>query len=222
MASFSGFSDLKDLPLFAGLPEEELRGFGAMFEEKTFRKRERLFASDRATDSIYFVKQGRVKISYFSEDGKEFTVTILRPGEVYSRHSEAAATALEETRVLVIRMEDFKKILQARPQIAVRLINVLGRILRMQNDVIQNLAFREVSSRLAHLLIGQCLAAGVLLKDGCTFKLGLTHEELATMLGSSRQTITSTLNRFEENKIIAVHKKQVTILNTERLRELAG
>ncbi len=219
MPSFGG---LEDFPLFAGIPEEDLRSFRTLFEERTFRKKEHLFASDQALDSIYFVKHGRVKISYFSEDGKEFTVTILKPGEVYSQHSEAVAAALEETSVLVIRMEGFKKILHARPQIAARLINVLGRILRMQNDVIQNLAFREVSSRLAHFLIDQCLATGVLLHDGCSFKLGLTHEELATMLGSSRQTITSTLNRFEKNNFIAIHKKQITILNFERLQELAG
>lgn len=106
-------------------------------------------------DAVFFVSRGRVKVSYLSEDGKEFTVTILGPGEMYSRHSEGTVTALEDTETWMISME-------------------------------------------------------------------LTHEDIANLIGSSRQTVTSTLRRFERNGLISFNRRHVVIIKDwERLQELA-
>ncbi|KKM09034.1 hypothetical protein SY88_21120 [Clostridiales bacterium PH28_bin88] len=212
---------LAKFQLFDGLPEEELGRYGRYFSCRRFGRREQMTFPEESADAVFFVSRGRVKVSYFSEDGKEFTVTILGPGEMYSRHSEGTVTALEETEVWLISMADFRRILAENPLLPLRLIRILGGILRETNNAIQNLAFREVSSRLARFLMRQAAERGKEGPEGLVVPVELTHEDIANLIGSSRQTVTSTLRRFDQNGIISLNRRHVMIKDWERLQELA-
>ncbi|MEW6244794.1 MAG: Crp/Fnr family transcriptional regulator [Bacillota bacterium] len=212
---------LSKFRLFRGLPEEELARYARFFTHRQFGRREQMTFPEECTDAVFFVSRGRVKISYFSEDGKEFTVIILGPGEMYSRHSEGTVTALEDTEIWLVSMTDFRRMLAENPQLPLRLIRILGGILRETNNAIQNLVFRGVSSRLARFLLRQAAERGKEGPEGMVVPLALTHEDVANLIGSSRQTVTSTLRRFEQNGIISLNRKNVIIKDWERLQELA-
>lgn len=217
MTNPSNIPDLEQFPFFRGLPSSLLESWKPRFNRQRFVKRKPLLFTSSCPDVIFFVLSGKVKISYYSEDGKEFTVAILSPGEVYSEHSLALATAVEETEVLYLSMADFRSLMDESPELARRLIRVLGQILRMTNDLVVDLAFREAASRLARVFWRVLQSEKLTRKDA--YCLHLTHEELAALSGTTRQTVNEILRHWERQGILALQRGQVMLLNPDRLRE---
>lgn len=210
--------DLERFPIFRGFPPALLEAWKPYFNEERFAKRQRLIFPSSCLDVIFFVVSGKVKISYYSEDGKEFTVAILSAGEVYSEHSLALATAAEETEVLYLSMSDFQLMLDNSPELARRLIRLLGQILRMTNDLVIDLAFQEAASRLARVFwrTVQSKPSGMSAEQFC---FHFTHEELAALSGATRQTVNEILRHWERQGILTLQRGQVTLLNLDRLQE---
>lgn len=213
---------LNDFKLFKDLSAGESEKLAAYFKQCRYEKKQHIEFSGPSHDYIYLVRSGRVKVSYLSPEGKEITVTILQPGDIYSMHSEASTTVLEPAEIWYIGLEDFKKIVMQNPGLAVNLIRILGVILRDTNDALLNLAFKEVNSRLAKLLLKMARETGVTTDQGVVFEPGLTHQEIANMISSTRQTVTSIMNRFEKAGIIDVQKKRITVKNMKQLAEITG
>ncbi|MGE4272767.1 MAG: Crp/Fnr family transcriptional regulator [Desulfitobacterium sp.] len=208
--------DLGIFPFFNGLPPALLESWKKYFNRKSFAKRQRLVFPSTGSDVIFFVLSGEVKIAYSSEDGKEFTITILSAGEVYSEHSLAMATAIEKTEVLYINMADFRSIMDESPEVARRLVRLLGTILRLTNDLIADLAFRETASRLARVFWRTLQAKNITMKQKRD-TIHLTHEELASLCGSTRQTINEILRHWEQQGILELHRGYVVLLKPEKL-----
>jgi CRP/FNR family cyclic AMP-dependent transcriptional regulator len=187
--------------------------------KKLSRKEYISYAEDM--DVIFIVKKGKVKISYLSEDGREMTIMVLSSGDIYSRHSQALVRAVTKTEIWQFTGRDFSEILDKDPLIARRLIVILGRILRQTNEVVKNLAFEEVGVRLARFILDQGQEYGVEDKQQTVIEMELTHEDIATLTATSRQTVTSILSRMEKDGIISTGKKQLIILNKEKLEETA-
>ncbi|MFZ5640821.1 MAG: Crp/Fnr family transcriptional regulator, partial [Bacillota bacterium] len=140
---------LEEFKLFKDMPAEDCQKILPYFNKKIFSRKKHIEFTESSRDYIYLVRSGRVKVSYLSPEGKEITVTILHPGDIYSLHSEAAVIVLEPAEILYIETGDFKKILLRYPELAINLIKILGAILKNTNDALLNLAFKEVNSRLA-------------------------------------------------------------------------
>ncbi len=213
---------MNDFKLFQNLSVAESEKLAASFKRCHFGKKQRVEFSGPSQDYIYLVRSGRVKVSYLSPEGKEITVTILHPGDMYSMHSEASTTVLEPAEVWYIGSEEFKKIVMQNPALAVNLIRILGVILKNTNDALLNLAFKEVNSRLANLLLKMARETGAATDRGVVFEPGLTHEEMANIISSTRQTVTTILNRFEKAGIIDVQKKRITVINMGQLAEISN
>lgn len=209
---------LAETELFADLAPEMVARFEQMTVTRRFGRRQQLTFLAGEADAIFILKSGRVKVSYLSEEGREFIVMILGPGQIYSRHSEALATALADTEVWLFSMPNFQRILASDPRIPLRLIRILGRILRRTNNAIRNLAFRKVSSRLINFLLEQEAEASGREKNSTTFELELTHEEIAALIGSSRQTVTSLLHQLAQEGLIALDHRRVTLLDPQSLK----
>jgi CRP-like cAMP-binding protein len=176
-------------------------------------KKQRLKLTVDMEDAVYFVCEGRIKVSYFSECGKEFIFKILEPGDIYTFHSEASASALTHSRVCIISMNNFKNLLMEYPFLNFRMYKLLGNTLKSYNDLVLNLTFKEVSSRLAEYLMEHTQSSE-------WFTSGLTHEELACLLGSTRQTISTTLNRWERQGILEMSHGSLRVFDRERLQNM--
>ena len=213
---------MNDFKLFQNLSVEESDKLAASFKRCHFGKKQRVEFSGPSQDYIYLVRSGRVKVSYLSPEGKEITVTILHPGDMYSMHSEASSTVLEPAEIWYIGSEDFKQIVMQNPGLTVNLIRILGVILKNTNEALLNLAFKEVNSRLANLLLKMARETGAATDKGVVFEPGLTHEEMANIISSTRQTVTTILNRFEKAGIIDVQKKRITVINMGQLAEISN
>jgi len=211
---------LHEFKLFAHLSPEACKKFLPYFRKGNFAKKQLVDFNDSFRDYVFFIKTGRVKVSYFSPEGKEVIVTILHPGDMYSMHSEATLTAIEPAEIWYLGLKDFKEILLNNPELALILIKILGSILKNTNEALLNLTFKEVNSRLAGWLLKMAREQGVMSKEGVVIKLDLTHEEMGNLIGSTRQTVTTILNRLERSGVISLYKKKIIVHRIEELEEL--
>lgn len=203
---------LEEFSFFEGLPRSFLNQWSNCFLLSNFSKRQLLTFPADVIDPIYFIRRGRVKISYYSDEGKEFIVTILNPGDAYSEHSLATATAIEDCEVYFVSRQDFSTMLIGSPELSLRLIKLLGTILRVTNDVIIDLAFREASARIASILLREReqLSAGRL---NTQYTFNFTHDELASLSGTSRQTVNQILRRWEDQGMVELYRGGLTVKN---------
>src|SRR5262249_34746224 len=127
----------------------------------------------------------------------------------------------EETNLYEISRESFEKLIRQNPDFGLRLLQLMGMHLKQAQARIEDLVLRQVPGRVARLLIGFADSYGVVTKDGIRVDCRLTHQDIASLVGSSRVTVTQILNRMRLSKWIDVQGKRVTIFNLEALKNLA-
>jgi CRP/FNR family transcriptional regulator len=181
---------------------------------------------DELQEMIYLIKEGRVKISRYSPDGREQILTLLEAGDVFGEFALVKETdpvhveAFEDTLICTMERDEFLGLVRRQPEVMLQVVKVLAERLRVAEEEIADLVFRDVSGRLAVLLLRLAEAYGQ--KDGVALRLTLrlTHQEIASMIGATRETVTSTLSRFRDAGLIATEHRSIMIKNPEGLRRL--
>ena len=211
---------LKKSLIFSGLNQDELRELAKLAVERTLASGEFVFWEGDAPEWLYLVAAGRIKVLKHSSLGKEFIVAFFEPGEMFgevavfeAKPYPASAQAAAETTVLGIRKDDFVSFLAQRPQVALRIINVLGGRLRDSQSRLQDLAGERVEQRIYRMLL--MLSA----KLGAT--LPFTRQEIADMSGTTIETTIRVMSRLKTGGIIRSVRGKITILNETKLRLLA-
>jgi CRP-like cAMP-binding protein len=220
---------LKHIRLFDGLSQTEMQEMERITRMQAVKNRQPLYLPGDPSSNVYLLKQGRVKLASTAVSGKEVTFEILEPGEIFGELEvleglprETAAEALDDTLICVIRREDFDKYLEAHPNITVRLTKLIGLRLRRIQSRVEDLVFRDVPARLAHLLLELRKTDGV--PDGTSIRLRvkLTHQEIANLIGCSRETVSTTLGQFREQGLIRMEGRSIAILNPDHLTRLVS
>jgi len=209
---------LRKIDLFADLTDREADGVLAAMHERAVARGGTIFHQQDAAGGLYLILSGAVKISRGGRDGREVIVAVLRQGNFFGEMSlidgqprSASASAAQATRLLVLDREHFQRHVLAQPRIVAKLLRELSKRIRAANQSIENLALGSVYDRLFHLL-GH-LGRRTPLKDGMgTVERVPTHQELAEMVGASRETITRTLTQMEKKGLISIVRRRVTLL----------
>jgi len=151
---------LRQIDLFSDLGSEEMAWVNRVTRMRTFRRGEPLYLPGDPSDRIYFLKRGRVKVARLSDEGKEITLAILKPGDtigetciVDGTPRETLALALEEVSVCAMRKEDLERLVRMRPDFSLKLTKLIGLRLRRIESKLEDLVFRDVNSRIARLLL---------------------------------------------------------------------
>ncbi|MBI6546978.1 MAG: Crp/Fnr family transcriptional regulator [Cyanobacteria bacterium NC_groundwater_1444_Ag_S-0.65um_54_12] len=211
---------LQRVSIFSGVGQEALARIAAITGEKNYSKRSIIFHEGDAGDTLYILKSGRVKISKITEDGREKTLTIMQPGDFFGEmaifdslpRSATAEVIDDQATVFAVNKRDFERIILENPQIALKIMRDLTRRIRQVNQQVEDLAFKDVHERVASTLCslskieGRPLAGSKIL-----INLKMTHQDLANMVGSSRETVTRALNRLQDQEIISISHQQITI-----------
>lgn len=212
------------VPLFEGLEPVDVAQIAGLAHFKTFPKDHLLFDRGEPGDEFLVVISGRLKIIFLNEDGRELTLTILSPYQSLGEMSliddyprSASAVALNDLTVLSINKRDFRKLLEMNPRISMALLRQMSRRLRELTEDTAGLIFLDVYQRLARKLLNLARTLGVPRDNGSEIPQRLTHQELANMIGATRETVTKVLNDMESRTIIAFNKKRVIILNETEL-----
>lgn len=211
---------LRRIHLFTDLTDRESDTILDLMHEKTVAKGTTVFHHGDSGGGLYLLLAGSVKISRTGRDGRDVTVAMLHEGNFFGEMSlldgqprSAAVTAMQTTRLLVLDREHFQRYVLSQASIMAKLLRELSKRLRAADQTIENLALGSVHDRL-FLLLGH-LGRRVPLKNGKGFiERAPTHQELAEMVGSSRETVTRTLATFEKAGLIVIDRKRITLLPT--------
>ena len=216
---------LKNLPLFADLDDEELVEIWNHVQTRSYKKGNIILFEEDPGDSLFIIKEGKVKITRLSEEGREVILSILGEGEFFGEMSildgesrSANVIALADSEVFVLKREEFINILTSNPQIAITLLEELAARIRKSDQQIEYLSLADAENRVAMTLLR-------LAEESGTFKMGqVTIEELpmqqdmANMSGTSRETISRMLSEFTEKEYIDRKGKKLIILDYDKFR----
>ncbi|MBI3610455.1 MAG: Crp/Fnr family transcriptional regulator [Nitrospirae bacterium] len=162
-----------------------------------------------------------------NEDGKELTLAILEPGEVFGEMEvlegmprDTVAEALDDVSICVMQRSDFEALLKKDPNTNIRLTKLIGLRLKKIESRIEDLVFKDVPARLAHLLFELSKEFGVQENGQTRLSVKLSHQELANLIGSTRETVTATLGDFKRRGLIAFDGRRLVILREKELEKL--
>ena len=214
---------LRRIPLFENLTDADLNSLAEVTQVRTFPKDSMIIWARDEGDSLFVTGSGRVKVSVVGKDGREMILSELGPGEFFGDMSlldgqprSANVTTLEETEALVIRRPDFLRALQTYPSIAVQLMVTLASRLRKADHQIASLALLGIADRICSVLLGLAEEGGVETEEGYVIRRRPTHQTLANMTGTVRETVTRVLRRLEENGYIQTRGRELVILKRDR------
>lgn len=220
---------LKACPLFAGLKEEEIKMIRNIGLLKKFRKKEIIFSEGEEAKGFYVTLSGRIKIYKVSPDGKEQILHIINAPDSFAEASlflegiyPAFAEALSDGQLLFIPKRDFIHLIEKNPKLSLNMIASLSHFLRRLASLVEELSFKEVSSRIAKYLIE---LSSNLPREGRGMReveLDLSKTQLASKLGTISETLSRTLSKMKAKKIIDVRKNKILILDWEALEDLAS
>ncbi len=217
----SGF--LASVPLLSGLDPAELARFADMTRERSYPKGSVILFEDDPGDSLFLVKNGRVKVVLIGEDGREVILGILTVGDHFGELSlidgnprSAHVIAMDDAQLIVLRREDFRRRVEESPRVAWALLFEISRRLRRADEQIGSLVLLDVDGRIARLLLDAAAESG-----GQTIEKRLTHQTIAQMIGVSRETVSRAMREFQDNGLISVQRRQISIANRAGLERLA-
>ena len=213
------FGFLSSNELFRDLSPQEMEELDRITSMTTC-DRGRIFYTPGETGEVLFVlKRGRVQIYRLSPDGKKLVIAVLEPDTLFGEMAligqgmyNTFAEALEPCTLCAMSRRDIEVLVTKFPKIATRLLEIVGRRLMEAETRLESLAFKGIPSRVAALLLR-------LQREH--FIEGNTHQDLAEMIGTYRETVTQTLNDFKAQGLIEINRKRIEIRDTARLREIA-
>lgn len=199
---------LTDTDLLKELAKPEFAEVRQAFATRTYPKGRQVFGPREPRDRLFIVVRGRARV-YLAYRDKEFTMAILDAGDVYTTHTRAFVEALDDLELLVADIAAVRRFLVSVPALTTSMVRVLGDLLAHAFTVIDSLAFHDVRNRLIQFLlyeVGQVRPGG---EATLCFAHGLNIEQLATIVGSSRQTVSSLLNTLEREGLIEMRARGV-------------
>jgi CRP/FNR family transcriptional regulator, cyclic AMP receptor protein len=211
-------------PLFAALDPDGAAALRSSLVEIGISKGQALFREGEPGDQMYVILDGKVKLGQTSPDGRESLLAILGPGEMFGELSlfdpglrASTATALTDAVVLGLSNEQLMPWLAGRPEVAAALLQALARRLRRTNEAMADLVFSDVPGRVAKALMDLGEKFGTVTTEGLLVTHDMTQEELAQLVGASRETVNKALADFTQRGWIRLESRQVVILDVERL-----
>jgi CRP/FNR family transcriptional regulator len=219
---------LKRAPLFNALEDEDARALRRQMTEVKLSRGEHLFLEGEAGDSLYVVLDGKVKLTRAAADGRENLLGVIGPGEMFGelslfdpRPRTSSASAVTDAVLLGLKEDALLPLLRERPDVSFHMLRALVQRLRRSNDVVADLVFTDVPGRVAKNLLDLADRFGTQESDGLHVHHDLTQEELAQLVGASRETVNKALADFAARGWLQISARSVLILDVERLRKRA-
>jgi CRP-like cAMP-binding protein len=219
---------LRQAPLFRGLDDEAAQALQGSMSEDRLRRGDVLFREGDEGDRLYIVTDGKIKLGRTSADGRENLLAILGPGQMFGELSlfdpgprSATVTAVTDCTMRSLSHEELGRWLNGRPEVARGLLTQLAGRLRRANDVVADLVFSDVPGRVAKALLDLSQRFGRTADDGVHVHHDLTQEELAQLVGASRETVNKALADFASRGWLRLEARSVVIMDIDRLRRRA-
>ena len=226
----NNFFIIRNHALFKQLTAKECGDLNIMSGFLKPKKNEYIYFNKYSNDRLYFLKKGYVKVGYYDENGNEIIREVLKEGDIfgqiglekYDSDGEFAQAIKEDASLCSFQVKDFENILQKRPDLALSFTKLIGlKFTKLQNRL-SNIVYKDVKQRLAEFLVTLAESNNKEQTDKIIIKNYLTHADIASLIGSTRQTVTTLINKFEEDKILMFGRKEIIVPSFKELVKYAS
>lgn len=205
---------LRKVPLFAHLDDKTLGRLEGIAIKRVYPRNTILISKGDVSDQLFVVLRGKLKVTIPDESGKEITLSLLGPGDYFGEIAlidgearTATIVTIEATEVLTLARADFQRILKSSPELMFDLLTVLARKVRFATEKLESLAFDDVYGRLVKVMMQLAKPQ----ENHWVVEQRLTHQDIADMIGSSREMVSRILKALETGGYISIDKKRITI-----------
>ncbi len=214
--------------LFQGVAPEAREALASALQYSDYTRGEAVFTEGEQGDTLFIVLTGKVKVGRRAADGRENMLSVMGPSDMFGELSlfdpgprTATATVLTDARLASLAHTDLRPWLNDRPEIAEQLLRVLARRLRRTNDALADLIFTDVPGRVAKALLELAERFGTQEGEGVRVHHDLTQEELAQLVGASRETVNKALADFASRGWMRLEPRSVVLMDVDRLARRA-
>lgn len=218
---------IRSVPLFSTLTDEEFSRIAHIFVARSYRKNQVIFLEEETGNYMYLVLSGKVKVAKAGAGGKETILAIHRAGDFFGEMSlldgktaPATVSAMEDSRIISVSGADFHKYLLHNEKVMLQIIQVLCARLRQVWQT-QSLSSSTADARIRMGIYQLARRHGIRDAHGTIIDLRITHQELAEMVGTSRETVTRVMARLKEQGIIEIDQRRITLLDPKSLLQSA-
>ncbi len=220
---------LKHVPLFAGLNEEELKKIRTIAAAMQVEKRKILFSDCEESDGLYVLLSGKVKLYKVSPEGKEQIIHVISPPDTFAEASVFLkgshpfyAETMSDCQLLFLPKRDFLPLIKKNPRLSANMTVALSQYVKRYASLIEDLSLKEVPSRIARYFLDLSLRQSKEAKSTEEVELHLSRSQLASRLGTIRETLSKNLAKMKAKGIIEVKKNRILILDREALERVAS
>lgn len=210
------------------LTREEIREISHRIPDRHLDEGQIFYTPQEKNEWLFMLKKGRVRIYRLSPDGHELTLTVVSAGAVFGEMSltaqrleNAYAEAQEPVVVCAMQREDLERLIREKPQVGLKIMQTLSERLSQAEDLVEDLALKEVPARLASLILRLVENEGVMNAEGPKILTRYTHRQLAAMIGSKRETVTKAFALLQQAGVVELRRRKIQVLHHESLQRIA-
>jgi CRP-like cAMP-binding protein len=218
---------LERVPFLAALSEADRRWLAQRVHRRAFARGDLIFQKGDPGHALYIVENGSVRIHVTGTQGADLTLAVMNPGDFFGdmalldgQPRSASASAAADSTLIVLEREDFTELIRKRPDAALAVLARVTRRLRGSDQMASDLAFLDASGRLARRLMEMARQSGVQRGDGILLNLKITQEELANMIGVTRESVNRNLSEFRRQGLIGNDGRKIVIRDPDGLRAM--
>jgi len=211
------------------LSREEIKELSRRIPDTHYQRGQILYTPKERSEALFMLKKGRVRIYRIGHDGREFTLTVVGAGTVFGEMSltaqrleSAYAEAMEPVVVCKMRRLDLERLVLDKPQVGLKVMSVLSERLFLAEDRMEDIALKEVPARLANFILQLIESEGVVTSEGYKIPSRYTHRQLATMIGSKRETVTKAFTLLQRAGVVQLKRRRIHVGDIEALKKVAS
>src|SRR5215217_541366 len=219
---------LSRVEILEPLSDEDLRGLLRRSLDTHLEAEETFFTPEDATERLFILKQGRVRI-FRTANGRELTLAEIEPGTIFGEMALTAqrlrgsyAQAIEPSILISMSRSDLEHIIEETPRVGTRLVHLLSERLRSYEERMEDLTLKEIPARLANLILLLCEGEGVMTRTDIKIPHHYTHERLGTMIGANREAVTRAFSKLQDEGAVELKRRLIHVSDIEALRRVAG
>jgi CRP/FNR family cyclic AMP-dependent transcriptional regulator len=211
------------------LSQEEIKELSLRVPDTYIEQGRILYTPQEKSEALFMLKEGRVRIYRVGPDGREFTIAVVGAGTVFGEMSltaqsleNACAEAMEPVVICKMRRDDLERLVMDKPQVGLKVMSVLSERLSLAEDRMEDMALKEVPARLASFILRLIESEGVVTREGYKVPARYTHRQVATMIGSKRETVTKAFTLLQEVGAVELKWRRIHVKDIVTLQEVAS
>src|SRR5829696_581495 len=211
------------------LSRAEIKELSLRVPDTHIRQGQIFYTPKERSEKLFMLKKGRVRIYRVGPDGRELTLSVVGPGTVFGEMSltaqrleNAYAEAMEPSVVCAMKRHDLERLVMDKPQVGLKMMSVLSERLSLTEDRMEDIALKEVPARLAGFTLQLVESEGVVTSEGYKIPARYTHRQLATVIGSKRETVTKAFTLLQQAGVVELKRRRIHVRDIEALKKIAA